>query len=59
MEMYMNENKLISTKIEMTVHQMKCLKANKKINGLIITWQMKEAIDLYIKTKGLDRLIQK
>jgi len=55
----MNENKLISTKIEMTEHQMKCLKANKKANGLVISWQMKEAIELYIKTKGLDRLIQK
>lgn len=50
--------KIISTKIEMTEHQMRCLKANKKANGLIISWQMKEAIELYIKTKGLERLIQ-
>ena len=55
----MNENKLISTKIEMTQHQMRCLKANKKANGLVISWQMREAIELYIKTKGLESLVQK
>ena len=55
----MNENKLISTKIEMTQRQMRCLKAKKKANGLVISWQMREAIELYIKTKGLDSLIQK
>lgn len=51
--------KTVITKIEMSEFQMQCLKANKKVNGLIITWQMKEAIDLYIKTKGLDELVQK
>ena len=50
--------KTVVTKIEMSEFQMQCLKANKKINGLIITWQMKEALDLYIETKGLDELIQ-
>ena len=51
--------KTVITKIEMSEYQMRCLKANKKENGLIITWQMKEALDLYIKEKGLDSLIQK
>ena len=49
--------KTVVTKIEMSEFQMQCLKANKKINGLIITWQMKEALDLYIKTNRLEELI--
>jgi len=59
MEMYMNENKLIVTKIEMTVHQMKCLKANKRVNGILKGKQLQDAVDLYIKEKGLESLIQK
>jgi len=51
--------KTVVTKIEMSEFQMQCLKANKKINGLIITWQMKEALDLYIKTNRLEELIHR
>lgn len=48
-----------ATKIELTEYQIRCLKANKQINGILKGKQLRDAVDLYIKAKGLESLIQK
>lgn len=49
---------LITTQIQMEKEHLEMLKANKKVNGLTLNWQMKTAIELYIKTNKLDKLVE-
>jgi len=49
----MSNNKTVRTQVEITSEQMRCLKNNKKANGLIISWQIKEAVEFYIEHHNL------